>query len=166
MCHTLMNMLLWTRWFSGQPPFLLGLLQLLKITLLGPFCNAGSDLACSGQCQLYFCMWICPPFCQNDAELCYPDSSWSSCNVWGFVGVPFSMTRTCALNLCLENCTVTVCEGAFDLLNSAVEDMLLGWTGRCLCELVLLVLAEPFRPKRPCKVWSPKLLHFGVNQVY
>lgn len=45
----------------------------------------------------------------------------------GFLG-PLSMTGTCALNLSLENCsmTVSVCEGAFDLLNSTVEDILLG----------------------------------------
>lgn len=43
----------------------------------------------------------------------------------GFLGL-FSRTRTSALNLSLENCIVTVCEGAFDLLNGTVEHILLG----------------------------------------
>lgn len=43
----------------------------------------------------------------------------------GFLG-PFSRTRTCALSVANRTVTVSVCEGAFDLLHGTVEDMLLG----------------------------------------
>lgn len=64
---------------------------------------------------------------QSCATQTAPEALVMSGALLGFLG-PLSRTRACAFNLSLENCTVTVsvCEGAFDLLNCTVEDMLVG----------------------------------------